>query len=138
MEVDTSARLGVSRPSPFAFPERLSQEFENIDATSLNVANGHLLCTTNQNRTVVFQFEDGETRALTRIPMEKTSNGIKFIPCQLPLQLIFAGTVHRSQGMTLQRAVIGYRTKFWEHGQLYVARSRVKSPIDLYIYFLMI
>jgi hypothetical protein len=50
-----------------------------------------------KNRTV-----DGEIRALTRIPMEKTSNGMKFIRCQLPLRLIFLGTVHRSQGMTLQ------------------------------------
>jgi hypothetical protein len=64
------------------------------------------------------QFEDGETRALTRIPMKKTSNGMKFIRCQLLLQLIFAGTVHGSQRMTLQRTVIDYRTKFWEHGQL--------------------
>jgi ATP-dependent exoDNAse (exonuclease V) alpha subunit len=86
-----------------------------------------------KNRALVFQFEDGETRALTIIPMEKTSNGMKFIRCQLPLRLIFAGTVHRSQGMTLQRAVIDYRTKFWEHGQLYVALSQVKSPVDLCI-----
>jgi hypothetical protein len=35
--------------------------------------------------------------------------------------------------MTLQQAVIDYRTKFWEHGQLYVASSRVKSPVDLCI-----
>jgi hypothetical protein len=65
--------------------------------------------------------------------MEKTSNEMKFTRCQLPLQLIFAGTVHRSQGMTLQRSVLDYRTKFWEHGQLYVVLSRAKSPVDLCI-----
>jgi hypothetical protein len=32
-----------------------------------------------KNQIMVFQFEDGETRALTRILMEKTSNGMKFI-----------------------------------------------------------
>jgi hypothetical protein len=48
-----------------------------------------------KNRTVIFQFEDSETRALTRIPIEKTSNGIKFTRCQLPLRLLFAATVHR-------------------------------------------
>jgi hypothetical protein len=58
---------------------------------------------------------------------------MKFRQCQLPLRLIFAGTVHRSQGVTLQRAIIDYSTKFWEHGQLYTALSRVKSPVDLCI-----
>jgi hypothetical protein len=85
---------------------------------------------------MLFQFEGGETRALTRIPMEKTSNGMKSIRCQLPLPLIFAGTVHRSQGMTLQWAVIDYRAKSWEHRQLYVPLSRVKSPVDLCILLL--
>jgi hypothetical protein len=79
---------------------------------------------------VIFQLEDGETKALTRMSMEETSNGMKFTRCQLPLQLIFTETVHRSQEMTLQRAVIDYRTKFWEHGQLYVALSRVRTPVD--------
>jgi hypothetical protein len=86
-----------------------------------------------RNRTVVLQFDDGDTRALTRIPMEKQSNGMKFVRWQLPLRLLFAGTVHRSQGMTLQRAVIDCRTQFWKHDQPYVALSRVKSPADLCI-----
>jgi hypothetical protein len=61
---------------------------------------------------VVFQFKNGETMVLTQIPMEKTSNGMKFIGRQ-PLSLfIFAGNVRRSQGMTLQRAVIDFRMKF--------------------------
>jgi ATP-dependent exoDNAse (exonuclease V) alpha subunit len=84
----------------------------NID-TRPGLLKGRLCCAIQiKNRTVVFQFEDGETRALMRIPMEKTSNGMKFIRCQLPLRLIFAETVHRSQGMTLQRAIIDYRTRF--------------------------
>jgi hypothetical protein len=37
--------------------------------------------------------------------------------------------------MTLQRAVIDCRTKFWKHGQLYVALSGVKSSADLCILF---
>jgi hypothetical protein len=65
--------------------------------------------------------------------MEKTSNGMTFTRWQIPLRLLFAGLVHRSQGMTLQRAVIDCRTKFWEHGQLSVALSRVKNPADLCI-----
>jgi hypothetical protein len=81
-----------------------------------------------KNRTVVFQFKNGETMALTKTFIEKTSNAVKFIGCQLPSRLILAGTVLRSQ-----QAGIDYHTKFWEHRQLYVALSRVQSPVDLYI-----
>jgi hypothetical protein len=56
-----------------------------------------------------------------------------FLRWHLPLRRLFAGTVHKSQGMTLQRAIIDYRTQFWAHGQLYVAISRLKSPGDLCI-----
>jgi ATP-dependent exoDNAse (exonuclease V) alpha subunit len=59
---------------------------------------------------------------------------MKGVRWQLSLRLLFAGTVHRSQGMTLQRAVIDCRTKFWEHRQLHVALSRVKSRADLCIF----
>jgi hypothetical protein len=54
-----------------------------------------------RNRTIVVEFDNHETRTLTRIAMEKTSNGMKFIRWQIPLRLVFAGTAHRSQGMTL-------------------------------------
>jgi ATP-dependent exoDNAse (exonuclease V) alpha subunit len=47
--------------------------------------------------------------------------------------LIYAGTVHRSQGMTLDRAVVDLRRDFWEHGQLYVALSRITDPRNLCI-----
>jgi hypothetical protein len=86
-----------------------------------------------ENRTVFFQFGDNETPTLTRIHMEKSLNGMKFLRCQLSLRLIFAGAVHRSQGMTLQRAAIDCRTKFWEHGQLYAALPTVRNPADLFI-----
>jgi hypothetical protein len=65
-----------------------------------------------KNQTVVFQFKNGETMAVTKTPLEKTLNGMKFMERQLLLLLIFAGTVHSSQGFTLQRAVIDWRMKF--------------------------
>jgi hypothetical protein len=106
----------------------------NMDTRSGLAKGGRCRAVQLRNRTVVLEFDDGETRTRTRIPMEeKGSNGMQFVTCQLPLRLIFAGTVHKSQGMTLQRSVIDCRTKFWEHGQLYVALSRVKSPADLCI-----
>jgi hypothetical protein len=49
-----------------------------------------------KNRTVIFQFRKDETVALTKTPMEKTSNEMKVIGRQLLLLLIFAGIIHRS------------------------------------------
>jgi hypothetical protein len=58
-------------------------------------------------------------------------NAMKFRGRQLLLLLIFAGTVHRSHGMTLQRVVIDCRMKFWKHGELYVVLSGVRARESL-------
>jgi hypothetical protein len=50
---------------------------------------------------------------------------------QIPVRLVFAGTVRRALGVTLFRAVAGCRSPYWEHGQLYVALSGVRNPYDL-------
>jgi hypothetical protein len=105
----------------------------NID-TGYGLAKGKRCITiAMRGMTVVVQLDTGQEVTFPRIPMEKDSNGLKFVRWQIPLRLVFAGTVHRSQGMTLGRAVVDIRTQFWEHGQLYVALSRVRSPVDLRI-----
>ena len=49
-----------------------------------------------------------------------------------PVNLAYATTIHKSQGMTLDSAVIDLR-QLWEPGHAYVALSRVKSPDGLYL-----
>jgi hypothetical protein len=81
--------------------------------------------------TLVVSFGPEDEYTFGPIRMEKQLNGAEFVRWQVPFRLMYAGTVHRSQGMTLDRAVMDCRTQFWEHGQLYVALSRVRSPRGL-------
>jgi hypothetical protein len=103
----------------------------NID-TGHGLARGRrCIAIAMRGMTVVVQLDNGQEVTFPRIPMEKESNGLKFVRWQIPLRSVFAGTVHRCQGMTLGRAVVDLPTQFWEQGQLYVALSRVRPPVDL-------
>jgi hypothetical protein len=50
-----------------------------------------------RNRTLVVEFDEGSETTLGRMPMEKVTNGMRFPRWQIPVKLVFVGTVHRSQ-----------------------------------------
>lgn len=49
-----------------------------------------------------------------------------------PINLAYAVTIHKAQGLTVDRAIVDLRN-LWEPGQAYVAASRVKTGDDLYV-----
>ncbi len=61
---------------------------------------------------------NSETKEITETPMGK------FI--QYPLKLAWAITIHKSQGLTFEKAIIDANAAF-AHGQVYVALSRCKT-----------
>jgi hypothetical protein len=73
----------------------------NMDARSGTAKGRRWRAVELRNRTEVHKFDDRESRTLTRIPMEKPSNGMRFVRRHMPLRLVFPGTLHISQGMTL-------------------------------------
>lgn len=79
------------------------------------------------------ECDDGE-RYLAKPQTWSIEDGGKVLAeiSQIPLKLAWAVTVHKSQGMTLNKAVIDLSDAFVE-GQGYVAISRVKSLKGLFL-----
>ena len=101
----------------------------------------------NGSRGVVTSFVKDEILNLV-VPMVKFDNGDEismafhnetvksgeqeYRRSQVPLKLAWAVTIHKSQGMTLSRAILRLDDAF-AYGQAYVALSRLSSFEGLFI-----
>lgn len=72
-------------------------------------------------------LQDGSARNVEWIKTDYMNYGsVIGSRCQVPLSLAYAISIHKSQGITLDRAIM-MLDKCFEFGQVYVAISRVKS-----------
>ena len=60
-------------------------------------------------------------------------NGSSSRRYQIPLILAWGITIHKAQGLTLDKAIIDVGKDLFEAGQMYVALSRLKSLDGLYL-----
>ena len=82
-----------------------------------------------KDSTYVFQLlpeEWGNYKYVLNEDTKEITEEIEGVFRQYPIRLAWAITIHKSQGLTFERAIIDARNSF-AHGQTYVALSRCKT-----------
>lgn len=106
---------------------------KNLDTKNglVNGSCGTVIYLDNQKIKVL--FDNKKLYSITTEEFEYTlSNQLKIQRTQFPLCLAYGITIHKSQGMTINKLVVDFKNIF-DYGQAYVALSRTQSIDGLYI-----
>jgi ATP-dependent DNA helicase PIF1 len=81
---------------------------------------------------VKIKFDNGTTQTITPVDWELELDNSKVTCSQLPLMLAYSITIHRSQSLSLDSAILDLADCFCDH-QVYVALSRIRTLDGLYL-----
>lgn len=85
------------------------------------------------DNSVVVKFDSSEiNETILQEEFEESNKGVKLTRMQVPLRLAWSNTIHRTQGLTIEKLWVTTKGSF-EHGQCYVGISRARSPENLII-----
>jgi len=84
--------------------------------------------------TILIGPHKGEDVLLPLILLIPTDMAFEFKRLQFPIHFAFAMTINKAQGLSLQVCGLNLENECFSHEQLYVIRSRVCKPSDLYVY----
>jgi ATP-dependent DNA helicase PIF1 len=100
---------------------------KNLDV-SLGLVNGSIGTITDfsSNKEPVVTFDNGQHRIIEKVEWQLDTNGNIVTGKQIPLILAYSITIHKSQSITLENAILDLEGCFCDH-MVYVALSRLKS-----------
>jgi ATP-dependent DNA helicase PIF1 len=157
-DVNVSTRCALNTPEGQQLIERFDNDAPYNSTEKLTIGAQVMLIynkdqdlgLVNGSRGVITRFVHNDKEADDeKIPVVKFKNGLELpirrhtwemetlagvCRSQIPLRLAYAITIHKSQGASLDCALIDCGPSVWEWGQAYVALSRVRSLEGLYMF----
>ena len=99
---------------------------KNLDV-SIGLVNGSIGTVEDiRGDAVTVHFDNGVTEVISKVEWELEIDNSKVICTQIPLMLAYSITIHKSQSLSLDKAVLDLGDCFCNH-MVYVALSRVRS-----------